>query len=469
MLDTPSFPVKKEFQKTHSSESPGDILADVTSAVRRVNLAESPTISAGLDFSSGFPSPPDPQEEDDLAALVAELPPSSALASMNIDDIMLDDDVLLDEALTIVKDKDANIDAIDTMLQLEVDDDNLDMISDFLDPSWNILATPEAEVEATPTLGAVLHPVAPNPASAPRAGGAICSNSTVKSPAEVRRISTTANAIASSFVSLESSTPLSLGLEHPAKTTHTGAAVSPFSASLDSRVSGSNTAAQQDTYSFSNGERCEIPPGVRPDLQLFLDTRSRLTAEPDFNNPKEYILAEDGSSRMRLEHGSLCRVRVMDMLKEHLDMGWWREEVLADAVGCRCGTMMDEKQSFKKASLEQLVALTAAMLDVDHWQTPREGKKPVGMSSATIAIGDEQRFNDEDDIRHIGQLLSGLWERVNRSLSRDDFFLLGQDVGREGSTARMERYSAINQMVTRLDTISRQEESSNFSFAFVGV
>ena len=189
----------------------------------------------------------------------------------------------------------------------------------------------------------------------------------------------------------------------------------------------------------------EIPPQVVPDPQLFANIKSQLTTSPDFNNPKEYIVGEDGLSRMGLEPGALCRVRIKDVLGVHLSTGWWRA-----AFAVANGTVEDQV-SFRINALEGLIALTTVMLDVSDWQILRNARD----------VGDVQAFDDEDDIRHIGQLTSNVWERVNRVLGRDGFALMKVAGGEPGApVTAMERHDAVDQMVSRLDMISRQTGAS---------
>jgi len=185
----------------------------------------------------------------------------------------------------------------------------------------------------------------------------------------------------------------------------------------------------------------EIPPHVVPDLQLFADIKSQLTTPPNFNNPKEYVVGEDSLSRIGLEPGALCRVRIKDLLGVHLSTGWWR------ATFATTNGIVEDQVSFRKNVLEGLIALTTVMLGVSDWQVPRNARD----------VGHAQAFDDEDDIRHIGQLTSNVWERVNRVLGRNGFALMEVAGGKPGaSVTAMERHDAVDQMVSRLDMISRQ-------------
>lgn len=71
-----------------------------------------------------------------------------------------------------------------------------------------------------------------------------------------------------------------------------------------------------------------------------------------------------------------------------------------------------------RSCAERLIALTVVMYNVIIW---------------TIVSPDDAddfnpcKFDEEDDILHIGQMLADLWERVDRSLSRGDYNRLGPD------------------------------------------
>ena len=128
-----------------------------------------------------------------------------------------------------------------------------------------------------------------------------------------------------------------------------------------------------------------------------------------------------------------------------MSTGWWRA-----AFAVANGTVEDQV-SFRINALEGLIALTTVMLDVSDWQILRNARD----------VGDVQAFDDEDDIRHIGQLTSNVWERVNRVLGRDGFALMKVAGGEPGApVTAMERHDAVDQMVSRLDMISRQTGAS---------
>jgi len=59
-----------------------------------------------------------------------------------------------------------------------------------------------------------------------------------------------------------------------------------------------------------------------------------------------------------------------------------------------------------------------------------------------ISVGDgndftASKFDEEDDILHIGQMTADLWERVNRSLSREKYNMLGLDGLERGNATNM--------------------------------
>jgi hypothetical protein len=208
-------------------------------------------------------------------------------------------------------------------------------------------------------------------------------------------------------------------------------------------AAASNGIGLVDLIMTSGGsEALQIPPNVRPDQRLFMQLRSFLISPPDVTDPKENIVVCAGRGA-----GYLCRARIKKELGEHLSMCWWREDVFDNhSRVIRSSGKVAEGDPIvpKKLALERLVALIAVMLDVDHWHALRDG--------TTSTATDNTVADDDDDIRHVGQLLSGLWERVSRSLHRDGFVLLGGDF-----IERTERNEAINTLVARLDLISRQD------------
>jgi len=409
--------------------SPQSMLAEITPSVSRVTLTSPSTISArSVDFRSpradhcAVPTALNqnpPEKDDELIAMAAMATPSpfSKPAHRNLSVEANDVDGLIENlSLTCLTKLGGNEEEIfDPLLHLEVNDNNLDMISDFLSPSWNVMLDDKDSISMMDD--DFLTPIALN-------GG-------------------------------------SGGMGVP--------------------LDGMDIPCIEDRH-----EKLLIPSLVCPDLEVFMYLRTQLTSPADFNNPKECVLAEDGLSWIGAETGVLFRARIKNILEDQLGMGWWRGD--AFQIGSLAATShsagvgmvqsaivtseneVDEKEkegdigglfaedSFKKFALERLIALAAVMLDVDHWHTRRH----VQQTSYTTTCS--QSFNDEDDIRHIGQLLSGLWERVSRFLLRDDVSLLGGD-----SVAKMERHEAINKMVGMLDTVSRQGYSQSLQVSMVSV
>lgn len=192
-------------------------------------------------------------------------------------------------------------------------------------------------------------------------------------------------------------------------------------------------------------------PNVRPDQQLYMHIHAHLTSPADFNNPMEYIQSEDGLSRTLLDKGALCRSRIKSILVGNLDMGWWKEDGdQADTVAVCGATTQQSAFDNKKVCIERLIALTAVMLDLDTWHTLKKDAQVAAVSSASSA-GDWQRFKEEDDILFIGQLISGLWERVSRSLLYlDNIALLNSD-----ESSSDERNASLKSAVAKLDWYCR--------------
>lgn len=126
---------------------------------------------------------------------------------------------------------------------------------------------------------------------------------------------------------------------------------------------------------------------------------------------------------------TFMRQRIIMLATEASDVCWWREN----------------KKLFpeilRKAHLEHLVALTFAVLQADEWKRTSEEKVPL-----------QTHFNAQDDIRHICQLLSGIWNRVNHFLARDSYALFGAGVD------QLERSHAVKKMVRMFDVILCQTE-----------
>ena len=121
---------------------------------------------------------------------------------------------------------------------------------------------------------------------------------------------------------------------------------------------------------------------------------------------------------------TLMRQRIIKLATEASNVGWWREsENLVPEV-------------VRKAHLEHLIALTFAVLQSDDWKRFSEDNIPL-----------QTQFNAQDEIRHICQLLSGIWNRVNHFLARDSYALFGAGVD------QLERSHAVKGMVLMFDEI----------------
>ncbi|KAK1741936.1 hypothetical protein QTG54_007509 [Skeletonema marinoi] len=130
-----------------------------------------------------------------------------------------------------------------------------------------------------------------------------------------------------------------------------------------------------------------------------------------------------------LESLLTCSLLKANLATEASQVGWWREsETLIPEV-------------VRKAHLEHLVAFTFAVLQADAWKR----------SSDEIVPG-QTRFNAQDDIRHICQIIPGIWNRVNHALARDSYALFGAGVD------QLERSHAVNKMVHMFDGIPCQSE-----------
>mmetsp|Transcript_26688 Transcript_26688/g.41871 ORF Transcript_26688/g.41871 Transcript_26688/m.41871 type:complete len:487 (-) Transcript_26688:346-1806(-) len=121
---------------------------------------------------------------------------------------------------------------------------------------------------------------------------------------------------------------------------------------------------------------------------------------------------------------TVMRQRIIKLATEASDVGWWRESEKLIPEGVR------------KAHLEHLVALTFAVLQADAWKRTSEDVPPGQM-----------QFNAQDDIRHICQLFTGIWNRVNHSLERDSYALFGAGVD------QLERSYAMKKMLRMFDSI----------------
>ena len=186
-------------------------------------------------------------------------------------------------------------------------------------------------------------------------------------------------------------------------------------------------------------------PNIRPEQNLYMSIHAHLTGPPNFSDPKEYMETQNGLTRIAKDTGTVCRARIKSLLNEHLEMGWWREDYINPVNNTNDTQMSFGQNDGKKFGLERLVALTAVMLDVDNWHAINKVATAATSPFANVA---SLSADDEDDIRHVGQLISGLWERVIRALERGHAF-----PGNEAS-----RITAINIAVARLDWYSRKEQ-----------
>mmetsp|Transcript_2971 Transcript_2971/g.6228 ORF Transcript_2971/g.6228 Transcript_2971/m.6228 type:complete len:428 (-) Transcript_2971:217-1500(-) len=161
------------------------------------------------------------------------------------------------------------------------------------------------------------------------------------------------------------------------------------------------------------------------DVSLYNEIMGRLVACPDVNNENEFIECSTGTTRTELDKFTLLRIRIAHEIDaKHRDVQWWKDSVA--------------NKHFQKSSLEHLIALIQVMLDVQEWRV---------ISADRIGFL-QSKFNVEDDILSIGQELKGVWERVDRSLARDQFRLFGED--------GFERHLATATMVDALEQSCRE-------------
>ena len=169
----------------------------------------------------------------------------------------------------------------------------------------------------------------------------------------------------------------------------------------------SDPVSSKETYPDASKVASNLHKEIKYDEEKYRIIYDSLTACPDFNNKNEYVIRNDGMTRTALGTSALMRARIKAMLQNHENLGWWKcintYEVSAHA---------DEVSTHA----EHLVALAMVMYDVTGW--------------SLVSVGDgndftPSKFDEEDDILHIGQLMADLWERVDRSLSRDKYSTLG--------------------------------------------
>ena len=177
-------------------------------------------------------------------------------------------------------------------------------------------------------------------------------------------------------------------------------------------------------------EQCDIFPGIIEDSSFDVACQDnwchalaqlRLQVQP--NDAALYEVAayleSPPDSPKHESKSALMRRRFIKLAMDASDVGWWRESEM----------MMPDIA--KKAHLEHLVAMTFAVLQADAWKSSSE----------------DSSFNAQDDIRHICQLIPGIWNRVNYSLARDSFELF------ETGTGHLDRSHAVNKMVRMFDKL----------------
>jgi hypothetical protein len=180
-------------------------------------------------------------------------------------------------------------------------------------------------------------------------------------------------------------------------------------------------------------EQCDIFPGIIEDSSVNVAgqdnwchalSQLRLQVQPNdaaLFEVAAYLESPPDSPKYFYESKSaLMRRRIIKLAMDASNVGWWRESEM----------MMPDIA--KKAHLEHLVAMTFAVLQADAWKSSSE----------------DSSFNAQDDIRHICQLIPGIWNRVNYSLARDSFELFETGTGHY-----LDRSNAVNRMVRMFDEI----------------
>ena len=191
---------------------------------------------------------------------------------------------------------------------------------------------------------------------------------------------------------------------------HNAAAVS-----HDSAVTNDDQAAPQ-LFSHHN-------PMVSYNKSVYDQILATLTARPDFNNTNEYQIKNDGLTRTALSAPALMRSRIKSILHEHLSSAWWKNIVLKSSSINECSHRV-----------ETLVALAVIMHDNPTWTCV--GNTDVVDTVFTADNFTTSMFDDEDEVLCISQMFANVWERVDRSLSRDNFSMLGVDGLQRGSAMR---------------------------------
>eukprot|EP00580_Thalassiosira_gravida_P013840 CAMPEP_0201680138 /NCGR_PEP_ID=MMETSP0494-20130426/50147_1 /ASSEMBLY_ACC=CAM_ASM_000839 /TAXON_ID=420259 /ORGANISM="Thalassiosira gravida, Strain GMp14c1" /LENGTH=478 /DNA_ID=CAMNT_0048163817 /DNA_START=36 /DNA_END=1472 /DNA_ORIENTATION=- len=163
-----------------------------------------------------------------------------------------------------------------------------------------------------------------------------------------------------------------------------------------------------DLTSSTNEEALsKINDQIGCDKKIYDQIYGALTACPDFNNHKEYVIRNDGSTRTALGTPALMRSRIKRMLEQHQTLAWWK-----------CDTL--ESTDENTFCVEYLIALVVVLYDVTNWSI-------VSADDADYMCDDFTpcKFDEEDEILSIGHMVADLWERVDRSLSRDEYSKLG--------------------------------------------
>ena len=150
---------------------------------------------------------------------------------------------------------------------------------------------------------------------------------------------------------------------------------------------------------------------INYDKKLYDQIHGTLTACPDFNNQNEYVVKNDGTTRTALDSPALTRARIKLMLEQHEQLTWWKDDV----------TKSPDGDIF---CVEHFIALAVVMHGITNWSL---------VSSDDADDFTACKFDEEDDILHIGQMIADLWERVDRSLSRDAYSRLGVNGPERGS------------------------------------
>ena len=183
----------------------------------------------------------------------------------------------------------------------------------------------------------------------------------------------------------------------------------------DSAVTNNVQAASQ-LFSHHN-------PMVSYNKSLYDQILANLTARPDFNNTNEYQIKNDGLTRTALSAPALMRSRIKSILQEHLSSAWWKNSVLKSSSINECSHRV-----------EKLIALAVVMHDNPTWTCV--GNTDVVDTVFTTDNFTTSMFDDEDEVLCISQMFANVWERADRSLSRDNFSMLGVDGLQRGSAMR---------------------------------